>query len=345
MATITDIARVCGVSTASVSYVLNNRQGSVSVETRERVLQTMRDLNYRPGPLFTRKQREGSLTVGVGYMHQNVTALTDYPWTTMLLDGILSCTVPLGADVMLMASLEWGDMRNTLREKYDGRCDGLLLLGLPEESNFVEVLQERGIPFVCVNFGAGLKNVSYVDVDNVVAATEATQFLLDLGHTRIALLSGNHDYADTLDRKRGYSVALKVAGIALEPQFIPTGVYSEESGYEQALQLLSLPQDKRPTALFCGNDRIATGALKAARELNINVPEQLSVMGFDDVPDAARTQPALTTVHQPLVEIGRRATEILMQHINEHTPSGQAEILPTQIIVRQSTAPCHSTGA
>lgn len=342
MATIADIARKSGVSTASVSYVLNDR-GSVSAETRERVLQAMRDLNYRPGPLFRGKHREGSTTLGVVFMHKNVASLTDHPWITMLLDGILSVTTPLRADILLLSSLDWDDMRKTLREKCDGRCDGLLLLGLPNESTFIEVLQERGMPFVCLNFGSGLGKVSYVDVDNQSAAMEATQYLLGLGHKRIAHLSGEEEFVNSRDRARGYRLALEMAGITPPSAFMPEGGYSGKSGYERTLKLLSLPPDERPTALFCGSDRIAVGALQAARELGVSVPQELSVMGFDDVPHAASAEPSLTTVRQPIIDIGKRAAEILIGHINDRSEAGQTDTLPTQIIVRNSTGPFRDT--
>lgn len=339
MATIADIARASGVSTASVSYVLNNRHGSVSVETRERVLQAMRDLNYRPSPLFTRKHRQRSKTLGVVFMHRRPTALTEHPWMTMLLDGILSVTTPLNTDITLLASLDWDDMRKTLREKCDGRCDGLLLLGLPNDSEFIEVLQERGMPFVCLNFGSGLGDVNYVDVDNRAAAWEATNYLLSLGHKRIALLSGEQKFVNTRDREQGYREAMADAGIALLPTFMPEGGYSVKSGYERALQLLSLPVEQRPSALFCGSDKIALGVLQAARELGVSVPKELSVIGFDDVRDAVSAEPSLTTVRQPIVDIGKRAAEILIAQIKDNGEASQKENLPTQLIIRDSTAP------
>jgi len=339
MPTISDIAKVSGVSTATVSYVLNNRKGAVSAETRERVLGVMRELNYRPSPLIMRKHAAKANALGVTFMHPNMTSLTDHPWITLLLDGILSVTTPIHWDLVLLTANSTANFHQVLRNKCDGRCDGLVLLGMSTQPELVDVLKERGLPFVCVNMGNNMEGVTCVDVDNETAAREAINLLLKLGHRRIGLLAGDAKSENSISREVGYRSALCEAGLTPEPMFAPPGVFTEMSGHERALRLLSMPAGTRPTAFFCASDRIAFGAIKAAGELGLKVPDDVSVIGFDDVPKAAECEPPLTTVRQPLLDLGRRAAELLLGEINEMARPGQKDILATRLILRETTGP------
>ncbi|MDR3708578.1 MAG: LacI family DNA-binding transcriptional regulator [Capsulimonadaceae bacterium] len=337
MATIADIAKASGVSTASVSYVLNNRHGAVSAGTRERVLQAMRDLNYRPSPLFMRKHARKSEVLGIAFTHPSLMMLTENPYFTLIIDGILSVTTAIGWDLIFFTTTSWTDFHKAMRAKCDGRCDGVALIGPDSNLGLIEVFKERGMPFICINAGKDLEGASTVDIDNEAAARAMTEYLLSLGHKRVALLPGHRNYPTSSARIQGYLAAM-AASRPFDPELIIDGTYERNSGYERARGLLSRPASQRPTALFCGSDRIAFGAMDAAKELGVRIPQDLSIAGFDDIPQAASTDPPLTTMRQPLTEFGKTAAEVLLSHINDFTEMGQKTILPHELIVRSSTA-------
>ncbi len=337
MPTISDIAKASGVSIASVSYVLNNRQGQVSPRTRERVLQAMRDLNYRPSPLFMRKHATKAEVLGVAFMHPSLTMLTEHPYFTLILDGILSVTTALGWDLILFTTSAWNDFHKAMRTKCDGRCDGVIVINMAHDTELVNVFKERGLPFVCVNMGGDIEGASSVDVDNFNAAKTMTQHLLELGHKKIALLSGQAAYPDAIARYEGYVSALAAAKIPFDKEIAPVGSFTYESGVERMNLLLALPPDQRPTAVFCASDLIAFGAIDTARERGLLVPEDISIAGFDDIPRAASFNPPLTTMRQPLANVGQLAAEIVLRHINELAELGEKAVLPAELIVRKST--------
>jgi DNA-binding LacI/PurR family transcriptional regulator len=185
--------------------------------------------------------------------------------------------------------------------------------------------------------GSSLEGVSSVDIDNEAAAHEMTDHLIGLGHRRIALLSGDANLENTQARERGFKRAMAEAGLEIPAHFLAPGVFTEYSGRDRAQELMILPEAERPTALFCGSDRIAVGALETVHRLGLKVPGEVSIAGFDDVPQALRTEPPLTTIRQPIVDLGKRATEILLGHIDDFTTSSTHVILPAELIVRQST--------
>ncbi|HEY3328739.1 MAG TPA: LacI family DNA-binding transcriptional regulator [Capsulimonadaceae bacterium] len=340
MATISDIAKASGVSKASVSYVLNNRQGSVSAETRERVLQAMRDLNYRPSPLFMRKHAKKTEVLGVAFTHPSLTMLTDHPYFSLILDGILTATTAIGWDLILFTTSRWSDFHKAMRSKCDGRCDGVILVGLAENTGLVEVFKERGMPFVCVNMGSDIDGATTVDVDNEAAAKTMTDHLISLGHRRIAFLAGQLAYPNAVARQNGYMTAIAGANIPFWPDYVPAGGFMYESGYDRAMKLLDLPPGDRPTALFCASDVIAFGAMAAVKERGLTIPGDITVVGFDDIPGAKTCEPPLTTIKQPLAELGKSAAEMLLRHIDGVTDMGETIVLPTSMIRRETdTAP------
>jgi DNA-binding LacI/PurR family transcriptional regulator len=333
---IREVAARSGVSTATVSYVLNNREGAVGAETRERVLRAMRELGYRPSAVFRGEQARRTNTIGVIFAHVKRTSLVGHPYFAYVLDGILSATTERGLHTTLFTVAEWQDVQKSLRTYCDGRCDGLILIAPHSQSEIVTVLKERGTPFALVNAGAGDPGVACADVDNVAAAEEATRYLLARGHRRIAHLAGNDDNDNGRERITGYQRAMEGAGIAVPPEWLPAGYFGLQSGYERTWELLRLPDDARPTAVFCGNDQIAEGVYRACAEAGARIPHDLSVIGFDDEPAAATLAPPLTTLRQPLQTLGERAALNLFAVIAGEP--GAKEILPAKLVERGSVA-------
>jgi LacI family transcriptional regulator len=334
MATIRDVAERSGVSTATVSYVLNNRKSEVSPETRQRVLDAMKELNYRPRAVASGRRSSSTNTVGVLFPNVNHSLLT-HPYFTLLLDGILQHTQSRQGHVTLFTVAGWEDVRRSLRIYCDGRCEALIVIAPDGNAALLTALQERPIPFVLVNAGTP-EGIAAVDVDNVAAAREAVCQLIALGHRRIAYLGESKTNTNAEQRRVGWKEALEVAGLSCDLALCPDGYLTASSGYERTEALLKLPRERRPTALFCGNDWVASGALDAARTLGIRVPEQLSLIGFDDLPHAALCDPPLTTIRQPLQAMGEAAAKLAFALASGTPP--QTLLFATEFVARQSMA-------
>jgi LacI family transcriptional regulator len=174
--------------------------------------------------------------------------------------------------------------------------------------------------------------ICYIDIDNISAGTKATQHLLDLGYQNIATITGNHDSTVTLDRLDGYQKALTAAGREIRPDLIAEGDFSEHSGY---LAMKALLPD-RPDAIFCQSDIMAAGAMRAIQEAGLSVPEDIAIIGFDDIPIARQLKVQLTTIKQPITKFGIKAVELLIDLIENDTKPARRVILDTEIIVRDS---------
>lgn len=338
MPTIKDVAKLCGVSAATVSYVLNNGPRTVRPQTRDRVLQAIEQLNYYPNAVARGLQRKRMDTFGVVLPQSGLSPLGN-PYFFPILDGIFEAAMRHHQNTTLFTGTLWLNAQTSLPAYCDGRCDGLLLFAPPMHSDIVPALMAKGVPFVLIGDNGERPDVTSVDVDNVAAAREMTNHLLDHGHRRIALLGGGEHIRSTTQRLLGYRQALEARGISFDESLVSSGGYNQKSGYERGLILRQLRSAARPTALFCGNDLIALGVLKAFAEIGLRVPEEISIVGFDDVDAAAQTEPPLTTVRQPLRLVGERATELLYALIHENAEPGQKELLPTELVIR------HSVGA
>ncbi len=198
----------------------------------------------------------------------------------------------------------------------------------------VDVEVEQGAPVVAVDPHTGSSSLPTVASDNLKGAIIATEYLIGLGHRRIGFLAGRPDLESARLREQGFRQALAAAGIALDPEFVRVGGYQFETSEEPARQMLQLAQ--RPTAIFAANDLSAIRTMEVAGSLGLSVPEDLSVIGFDNVPEAALTSPGLTTIEQPIQTMGFEAVRMLIALIDQ-TPSGPLQLtLPTSLVVRQS---------
>ena len=329
-ATIRDIAKLSGVSVATVSRVLNNRP-DVAPATRDAVLRHVRASN------FTANQGARALSAGrtgfIGFTMPFVRA--DY--FAAILAGALEAAYEQEMRVALCATLSQHDREVSIVQRLvDGATDGAIIL-LPEESaDELEALQARGYPFVVADPRIPLpEGVAAVSAAHRAGAKTATDHLLSLGHRRIAHISGPRGWAATEERIEGYQAALAGRGVSSARELIVEGDFEAPTGYTAAGALLGLAEP--PTAIFASNDNMAFGALQAARERGLSVPDHLSIVGFDDGDVAKIVTPALTTVRQPLAELGRTAVSLLMRLIErQHVEALRIE-LGTRLIVRDST--------
>ncbi len=331
MTTLQDVAKLAGVSPMTVSRVIND-SGYVNKKTRERVERAIAELDYVPNALARSLRFKQTKTLALV-----ISDITN-PFFTTIARGVEDIASEQGFSVIFCNTDESRDKETEyLNVVIQKQVDGVLLVPAFSSLESIKFLQDCGVPFVVLDRRVPGLDVDIVRCDSELGAYELTRHLLDLGHRRIAALSGSRQVTTAADRIAGYRRALIEAG--LEDQAIEYyGEYTAKSGYELAKQVLATAQ---PTALFGGNNFIVIGAMRAVREANLRVPEDISVVAFDDLLDVIGLEPFLTVIRQPAYEIGRRATSLLLDRLSGAAPGEPQEIiLPTQLIIRQSsTAP------
>jgi LacI family transcriptional regulator len=331
-ATIRDIARHAGVSVATVSRVINGRP-DVAAETRESVLREVRAHN------FTTNRSARALSIGrtglAGFTVPNAHA----EYFTRILSGATEALYEQDMRVVLCPTLHLHEREVTLLDRLmHGTTDGAILLLPTETSDELSALQSHGFPFVVADPRYPLDGgIPAVSAANAAGARAATDHLLSLGHRRIALVTGERGWVASEERLVGYQTALATAGVLPTPELIAEGDFLMESGYAAANSLLDLPEP--PTAIFASNDNMAVGVLHAARDRGLRVPADLSIVGVDDSGQTTIVTPSLTTVRQPLEELGRTAVSLLTRLIDGQRVEALRVELATKLVVRDSTAP------
>ncbi|MGB9775970.1 MAG: LacI family DNA-binding transcriptional regulator [Anaerolineae bacterium] len=335
--TLEEVAKLAGVSRSTVSRVVN-QQPNVRPEVRERVWKVIRQTGYQPHAaarsLVTRRTRVIGLIIP-----QAVTTLFTDPYFPILMRGIADACNAHHYHLMLslfshrrvQESRTRHDLlyQQVLRSRY---LDGVVVSSAPRDDPIFPRLLEDGVPFVIVGRYPH-ERANYVDVDNVVGARMAVEHLLRLGHERVATITGPLNMFAAQDRLEGYRQALVARGIPVDEELIAEGDFTEQGG-RAAMQRL-LP--RRPTAVFAASDMMAAGAMKVLREAGLRVPEDVAVVGFDDVPLASMVEPPLTTVRQPIEQLGSMAVELLVSLLEN--PGGEVVhrvVLPTELVIRAS---------
>ncbi|MEU0877144.1 LacI family DNA-binding transcriptional regulator [Lentzea sp. NPDC005914] len=324
--TIRDVAAHAGVSVATVSKVLNQRYG-VAAETLARVQQVIKELGYEAS-LVAQSLRNHRTNV-IGILVADIE-----PFSTELLKGAADALRGTGFElVVYSAGGRTGDPQGW-EHRYLTRLSGTLVDGAVLVTPAVDLEGLPGTPVVAVDPHTGRSPLPTVDSDNLHGGQLATEHLLELGHRRIALLTGREDLKSAQQRETGYRRALAAAGVTVDESLIRRGDYDHDIAAESARELLSGPD--RPTAVFAANDITAIATIETAGELGLRVPEDLSVVGFDNIPESALCTPPLTTVGQPIREMGRRAITLLVRLINGEQPDETHITLGTELIVRHS---------
>jgi len=339
--TLSDIAACAGVSPYTVSVVLNGSRSNtrVSPATRDRIMEAAARLKYHPNAMARGLVRRRTHAVGVLYGVVGAEVVITNPYASGVLQGILAAAAEAGYCVTIYTDLWRGGMENIARYR-DGRTDGILVVAPPASSSIVPDLSSLGITLAVVSSSGEPYGVPSVDVDNMQGGRLATRHLLELGHTRIAHLAGNRDMMSAPVRRDAYCAALQEAGVPVRPEYILETRYDGETVQEAVQTLLRLPEP--PTALFAANDTIALTAMQTAQQLGLSIPEDLSLVGFDDTPAASLVTPALTSVRQPLQQISALATRLLIAQIEGETVETACRLMAPQLVVRNSTAPCRA---
>lgn len=331
-ATIREIAEIAGVSIATVSRVVNGR-GEVSDETRELVQRVVRERGY------TANRSARGLSAGRTGLIGGTVPMVHYPYFSNLVAGVAEALYEQDMRLVLCPTLHEHEREVTLLERLlHGTTDGAVII-LPEESSDeLEDLVNHGYRFVVVDPLVPLnERIPAVSAAHTAGAAQAMKHLLSLGHRRIGAITGPGGGKATVDRRRGYFAALAEAGIAPDPELEVESNFEVPGGTAAAAHLLDLPEP--PTAIFAFNDNMAIGTVRAARARGLRVPEDLSVIGFDDLGEASIVTPALTTIRQPLAEMGRMAVSLLVRLLDNQRLEALHVELATRLVVRDSTAP------
>jgi len=325
-----DVAKRSGVSRSTVSRVINN-DPNVKEATRERVQGIIRLLNYHPN-VAARGLAAGRTRILGLVIPMGVSALFTDPYFPLLIQGVSAACNTHDHSVMLwLADPEYE--RRTIRQiMHGGLIDGAIVASMLMDDPVLTALLEGDLPFILVGRHPTNPRVSYVDVDNFNSTREAVAHLFRLGHSRIATVTGPHNMIAGADRLAGYLAALKDRGLTADPNLIAEGDFSEAGGHAAMQRLLQHQFD----AVFVASDTMALGALRALRESGRRVPEDVALVGYDDMPFAARTGPPLTTVRQPIYRTGAMAAEALIDLIDDPEPSPRRIVLPAELVLRES---------
>ena len=333
--TISDVAARAGVSKSTVSAVLNNKP-SIKESTRRAVLLAMSDLNYRPSPSARRGFRpiDGR---SIGFVVKEAAN----PYYTEILEGIQSVANEAGYLTFSVSSEgDFAMERRIVEQCMDRELDGLIVTPIRDDDadlSHVFEATRSSFPLVLLEEVRGLR-ASLVDVDNAKASCRAVRFLIEHGHSRIVHFAGPPYSEHSRERANGVWRAFSESHLAFDGSMVVTAGHSLEDGYRTAMQYFGERRDDLPTAVTCYNDLVALGVLKALRELGIDVPGQVSVVGFDNLRMLDYFPLRLSTVDVPRYEMGRRAAEVLIRQIESKGVSPLEKIyLDAQLLVRDST--------
>ncbi len=327
-ASIYDVAKTAGVSVVTVSRVINNAT-TVRKTSKEKVMKAIKELNYQPNSAAQSLARGRSNVIGL-----LIPNLTD-PFIMEVVDSVDRELEKRGYFLALSVigrHDDDSDVRSNFLFQQD-RVDGILILTPIFQEEYVSSLKGKEIPFVIMDNQLFPYTVSSIVVDNFKGGYDVTRHLLELGHLKFGCIGGPSELLSAEHRVDGFSVALKEVG--LEPFVIERGNFDVESGYTVVKKWIE--KDSLPSAIICGDDHIAFGAIDALREHQIRIPEDISIVGFDDHPFASQLHPHLTTVRQPAVEIGAKGVEALLNEMKGKEQQNVVVKLEPQLIKRLTT--------
>jgi LacI family transcriptional regulator len=338
MTTIKDVARHAGVSTMTVSRVVN-KSGYASGDTRARVEQAVAELGYVPNAVARHLRSKRTRTVAL--------VLSDItnPFFTTIARGVEDVAAARNFAVMFCNTDESEVEENEyLQMLIERQIDGVLLVPSGSSPEPFRLLGSHNVPLVVLDRRVSSATFDEVRSDSEAGAYQLVRHLLELGHRRIAMLSGQRTISTSADRIAGYERALKEAGIPIDPALIRNDGFAVAAGRSAARKVLATRP--RPTAIFAGNNFIAFGAIRAIRDIGLLVPEDVSLVCFDDVPDEWAIDPFMTCIVQDAYSMGRRAAELLLTRLTSDRPTKpRSIILPIKLVVRRSSAPPPSIAA
>ncbi|MFW6287851.1 MAG: LacI family DNA-binding transcriptional regulator [bacterium] len=337
MSNIYDIAKLAGVSIATVSKVINDRH-DVSEETKKRIRKIMQENNYVPNSVARSLTTNKSQSIGIIFNYGHEEGLHNMFFQEIIF-GMERILGKAGFDYVYFSDQKWHD---DYEYDYLGKCknrmvDGAILLGIHKDENMSRLL-DSDIPVVLIDLDFYNENSSYVMCDHRGGAVKAVNYLCKLGHTKLGVL-GPTDINPAIIRLDGFRQAVEEKGLNYNKEWVIETSFDEDSGYQGMKRVLSM-KDK-PTAIFCQSDVIAIGAIKAIKESGLNVPDDFSLIGFDDIEVCKYITPSLTTISQKTYKLGEKAAELLLNMVNDSEKEYAPIVLPTELIERESCKRIH----
>ncbi|KQY82332.1 LacI family DNA-binding transcriptional regulator [Pelomonas sp. Root1444] len=328
---LSEVAKLAGVAPITASRAIRG-EGYVSEDARARIMEAAAKLNYSPDMVARRMRGEKSRLIGI--FVNNFGSLVLHEITKEISREARA----RGYDIVLFNAERFdGVDRTGTRDMLANLCAGLILPMPNVEDGYLAELERRQLPCVFVNFDARAVALPVVAIENRRGARTAVQHLLSLGHRRIAFVAGSHKTGQSAERQAGYVEALNDAGIPADTALIVPGFFIQTGGHAATQQLLALPSP--PTAIFAANDEMAFGAIDAIHSKGLRVPDDISVVGFDDIATSSHVHPPLTTMRQPLGELSACTVRELVALIEGKGAGATKTALPLELIVRQSTGP------
>ncbi|MDZ7672487.1 MAG: LacI family DNA-binding transcriptional regulator [Halanaerobiales bacterium] len=332
MTTIKDIAKIADVSTTTVSRVINNYP-DVSDETRKKINEIIQDKNYRPNSVARSLSTSKSNSIGVFFTDHFNSGL-HHPFFREVIYGMEKALGNKGYDIVYFTNRHWGEKFSYIEKCEDRNVDGVALMGVLEDDPNIKKLRESNIPSVFVDVDITGNFSSYVISNNIKGSKKAIQYLYELGHRKIGMLMGIDTSKTSQERLKGYKQALKSLNIPYNKDWVFDGKYSEKGGYNATMNMLKLKS--RPTAIFCQSDGMAIGAMQAIEESGLKVPDDFSIIGFDDIEASRYVKPSLTTIAQNKEKMGSSVSELLIKMIEEKKQNIDPIKLPVKLIKRES---------
>ena len=328
---IEEIAKMAGVSRSTVSRVINN-DPHVRESTRARVLEVIRRVNFKPSAVARGLASGRTRIIGLIFPTAQSSLFTD-PYYPGLVQGITTACNTNDYSVMLWLTNPEQEQSTVHQLTSNSLLDGLVIASYLIDDPLLEALTTSQTPFLLIGRHPSNNNLNYIDADNMNGAREAVVHLLRLGRQRIATITGPSKMIAGIDRLEGYKRAFTDRGLRPEPELIVEGDFTESGGYNSMMRLV--PQN--PDAVFVASDAMAMGALRALNETGRRVPEDVAVVGFDDIPAASHMDPPLTTVRQDIPRLGQLAAETLIQILAEGMTPPHRLVLPTELVIRSSS--------
>jgi len=327
--TLEDIAQLCGVSRSTVSRVIN-ADNNVKKETRQKVLEVLQSINFQPN-LAARSLAAGHTnTLGL-VIPAGVSTLFVDPYFPQFIQGVTTACNAHDYSVMLWLAEPEYERRMIRQIIHNGLVDGVIVSSTLMDDPLVNSLYESQMPFIQVGRHPTL-DVNSIDVDNSLASQEATLHLIRLGRKRVATITGPLNQVAGFDRYQGYQLALQERQQHLDPELVAEGDFTEAGGYTAMLRLCPM----KPDAVFVASDMMAVGAIRAIREENLCIPDDVAIIGFDDIPTASKMDPPLTTVRQPVRSMGALAVETLIDIITHPGSETRHIVIATELVIRST---------
>jgi len=327
--TLEDIAEKTNVSKMTVSRVINET-GNVAEETRKKIEKAIEEMDYQPNQVARNLSVKKTYTIGVIIPKEEKIFLDNY--IAQVLSGVNEVGKKNGYKILLLPIEE----ENFNYAKYikNKTVDGLVLIKMEKGDKGLEKIANTPLPYVLVNFRDTNDRFNYVDTNNIEGAKKGVEYLYQKGHSKIGFIAGEMSETNSIDRLTGFKEAMQENDLELNDNWVLHGHFSQKSAYNAMGKILD--GEERPTAIFCSDDYMAIGAIERIKDEGYSVPEDFAVMGFDNIELAEYVTPSLTTIAQPMHELGKEATQLVFDIINDKKNIITNKILPVELIERES---------